>query len=133
MPLVTITMLESVSAPDQRAIADSIHQAIVKAGFPEADRFQRILKLGTERFIFDRTHPDLSVPRSERFVLIEILLSAGRTVDFKKDLLAAIVENLGQRPGLAPHDVMGVFIETARENWAFASGIQTYIEASAQS
>ena len=45
-----------------------------------------------------------------------------------KDLLARIIENLKNRPGISPHDVMVLFIETARENWAFASGVQTYVD-----
>jgi len=32
------------------------------------------------------------------------------------------------KPGIAPHDVMVVFIETARENWAFSGGVQYYVE-----
>jgi phenylpyruvate tautomerase PptA (4-oxalocrotonate tautomerase family) len=127
MPLITITLFDTVPAGDRRAIADGIHQAIVQAGFPETDRFQRVIALNNGDFIFDRTHPNLPAPRSDRFVLVEILLSLGRSVEFKRDLLATLVGNLQRDPGLDPRDVMVVFIETARENWAFANGVQTYV------
>jgi phenylpyruvate tautomerase PptA (4-oxalocrotonate tautomerase family) len=130
MPLVTITVLDSTPAADRRAIADGVHQAIVQAGFPPADRFQRIIALQAADFLFDRTHPNLAAPRSDRFVLVEILLSVGRSTEFKRDLLAALVGNLQREPGIDSHDVLVVFVETARENWSFAYGVQTYIVAS---
>ena len=61
--------------------------------------------------------------------LIEIVISTGRSVEFKKDLLTRIIQNLKNKPGIPPHDIMVVFIETARENWAFAGGIQYYVES----
>ena len=127
MPLVTITVFDTPPAAERRAIAEGIHQAIIQAGFPETDRFQRVIALNDGDFIFDRTHPNLPAPRSDRFVLVEILLSLGRSVEFKRDLLAALVGNLQRDPGLDPRDIMVVFVETARENWAFANGVQTYV------
>ncbi|HEX5690972.1 MAG TPA: tautomerase family protein [Roseiflexaceae bacterium] len=127
MPFVTITLLESTPAADRSAIADGIHQAIVQAGFPPSDRFQRVIALKADEFLFDRTHPNLDAPRSDRFVAIEILISIGRSVEFKRDLLAALVANLQRDPGLEARDVLVVFVETARENWAFAYGVQTYV------
>jgi hypothetical protein len=37
-------------------------------------------------------------------------------------------EDLKNKPGIPPHDIMVLFIETARENWAFANGVQYYVE-----
>jgi len=109
-------------------IADGIHAAIVGVGFPLKDRFQKIHRLPPEQFIYDDRHPDLTEARSEKFVLIEIIISFGRSVEFKKDLLNRIVQNLGNQPGIAPHDVMVLIVETARENWAFAGGVQYYVD-----
>ena len=128
MPLVTISLSKSWSTEDQKLIADSIHEAIVEVGFPKNDRFQKIHQLSTDQFFYDDRHPNLAEPRSEKFVLVEITISTGRSVEFKKDLLTKIGNNLKHRPGISPHDVMVLFIETARENWAFASGVQYYVE-----
>jgi hypothetical protein len=107
-------------------IADGIHEAIVGVGFPQTDRFQKILRLSQDQFLCDDRHPNLTEPRTEKFILIEIVISFGRSVEFKNDLLTRIIQNLEDNPGISPHDVMVLFIETARENWAFASGIQYY-------
>jgi hypothetical protein len=56
------------------------------------------------------------------------LMSFGRSVEFKKDLLTRIIRNLENKPGIAPHDVMVLSVETAWENWAFAGGVQYYVE-----
>ncbi|MGD8343786.1 MAG: tautomerase family protein, partial [Desulfobacterales bacterium] len=94
----------------------------------QTDRFQKIHRLSPDRFLYDERHPDLTEPRSEKFVLIEITISFGRSVEFKKDLLTRIIRNLEQQPGISPRDIMVLFVETARENWAFAGGIQYYVE-----
>ena len=129
MPQVTISLSESWSTEDRKLIADGIHEAIVGVGFPQTDRFQKIHRLPGEQFIYDDRHPNLTEPRTEKFVLIEIVISFGRSVEFKKDLLTRIIQNLKHAPGIQPHDVMVLFIETARENWAFAGGVQFYVES----
>ncbi len=129
MPLVTISLSKSWSADDTKLIADGIHKAIVGVGFPQTDRFQKIHKLPKDQLVYDDRHPNLTRSRTEKFVLIEIIISVGRSVEFKKDLLTRIIQNLSIKPGIQPHDVMVLFIETARENWAFASGVQYYVEA----
>ena len=128
MPLVTISLSKSWSTEDQKLIADGIHDAIVGVGFPQSDRFQKIHRLSKDQLLYDDRHPNLTESRTEKFVLIEIVISLGRGVDFKKDLLSRIIQNLDNKPGIPPHDVMVLFIETARENWAFASGVQYYVE-----
>jgi len=127
MPLVTISLSTSWSLEEQKMIADGIHDAIVGVGFPLKDRFQKIHRLPNEQFIYDDRYPNLTEARSEKFVLVEIIISLGRSVEFKKDLLNRIVQNLEKRPGIAPHDVMILIVETARENWAFAGGVQYYV------
>jgi phenylpyruvate tautomerase PptA (4-oxalocrotonate tautomerase family) len=124
MPLVTITLTESFSATKQRAIADGVHDAIVAAGFPATDRFQKILRLPADRLIYDPRYPDLPEPRSEQFVLVELLISTGRSGEFKKELVYSIVANLARNPRVDPRDVMVVILETEQENWAFAAGVQ---------
>ena len=128
MPIVTISLSKPWSTEDQKLIADGIHEAIVGVGFPKADRFQKIHRLSQDQFLYDDRHPNLTEPRTEKFVLIEIIISFGRSIEFKKELLTRIVRNLKDEPGISPHDVMVLFIETARENWAFAGGTQYYVE-----
>ena len=81
-----------------------------------------MLELGPDDLIFHPMHPDLSTARTQEFILVQILLSSGRSDDLKDTLRRAIVQNLGRQPGTAPTDVMIVIYETAMRNWSFAAG-----------
>lgn len=122
MPLVTLTVREGKSKEFKSAVLAAVHGALVASGVPEKDRFQRVLELGAEDFRFDPEYPDLSMRRTEDFVLIEILLSVGRSVKVKKKILADLIAALTRDPGLNAENVMVCFKETQWENWAFAGG-----------
>ena len=122
MPLVTLTVREGKTAEFKSSVLGVVHSALVASGVPEKDRFHRVLELGAEDFRFDQNYPDLTSPRTDDFVLIEILLSVGRSVKVKKKILADIVTGLARAPGLDPENVMVCFKETSWENWSFAGG-----------
>lgn len=122
MPLVTVTLRRPRDAAYKRAVLDTVHAALVAAGVPEADRFQRVLTLAPEDFVVDPRYPDVATERTNDFVLIEILWSVGRSVKVKRTLVQNLVAALARATGGAPEDVMIVFKETAWENWSFAGG-----------
>jgi phenylpyruvate tautomerase PptA (4-oxalocrotonate tautomerase family) len=122
MPLITLTVREGKSKEFKSAVLAAVHGALVASGVPEKDRFQRVLELSAEDFRFDPEYPDLSTRRTEDFVLIEILLSVGRSVKVKKKILADLIAALTRDPGLNAENVMVCFKETQWENWAFAGG-----------
>ncbi|MEO5625188.1 MAG: tautomerase family protein [Dokdonella sp.] len=121
MPLVTITVRKPKPAEFKSAVLDSVHEALVAAGVPITDRFQRVLELDAEDFRFDPRYPDLETDRNNNFVLIEILWSVGRSVKVKRKVLADIVGGLA-RHGIDGEHTMVVFKETAWENWSFSAG-----------
>jgi phenylpyruvate tautomerase PptA (4-oxalocrotonate tautomerase family) len=122
MPLVTLTVREGKSREFKSAVLDAVHSALIASGVPEKDRFQRVLELSADDFRFDTEYPDLASRRTEDFVLIEILLSVGRSVKVKKQILTHLMAGLTQAPGLNPENVMVCFKETLWENWAFGGG-----------
>ena len=126
MPLVTVTVRKPKTAAFKAGVLKAIHAALVASGVPEKDRFHRVLELSAEDFAFDDTYPDATKPRNDDFVLIEILLSAGRSVKVKRKILADIVAALAKSPGLDADNVFVVFKETLWENWAFAGGRQIH-------
>ena len=80
MPFVTITVRKPKTTAFKTTVLDAVHAALVSvANVPEPDRFQRVLELDADDFRFDSRYPDLSVPRNDDFVLIEILWSVGRS------------------------------------------------------
>ena len=122
MPLVTLTVRRGKDAAFKSAVLNAVHKSLVAAGVPEADRFHRVLELSADDFRYDAGYPDLATPRTEDFVLIEVLLSVGRSVKIKRKIAADLIDALRQSPGLDPDDVMLVFKETTWENWSFGGG-----------
>ena len=122
MPLVTLTIRRGKDVAFKSAVLNAVHNALVASGVPQADRFHRVLELSAEDFRFDAAYPDLANPRTDDFVLIEVLLSTGRSVKVKRKIVADLIDGLRQSPGLDPDNVMLVFKETLWENWSFAGG-----------
>jgi phenylpyruvate tautomerase PptA (4-oxalocrotonate tautomerase family) len=121
MPLVTLTVRRPKSGEFKSCVLDAVHAALVSSGVPATDKFQRVFELDADDLRFDPRYPDVSTERSDDFVLIEILWSAGRSVKVKKKLLEELMGSLA-RAGLDPENVMVCFKETTWENWSFAGG-----------
>jgi hypothetical protein len=122
MPLVTLTVRQAMPPARRRALLDAVHGALVAVGVPEADRFQRVLALADEDFVFDARYRDIEGrPRGPDFALVEVLWSAGRSVKIKRQMLKHLVGAL-QAQDFDPEQLMLVFKETTWENWAFAGG-----------
>ena len=122
MPLVTLTLRRGKDAAFKSAVLNAVHGALVASGVPQTDRFHRVLELSAEDFRYDASYPDLAEPRTDDFVLVEILLSTGRSVKIKRKIAVDLIDSLRQSPGLAPDNVMLVFKETLWENWSFGGG-----------
>ena len=94
---------------------------MVASGAHPGDRFHRVIELAAEDFQFDPTFPDLETPRTDDFVLIEILLGVGRSVKIKRSILEAVVARLTEG-GLNPEHVMVVFQDVPWENFSPSGG-----------
>ena len=111
MPLVTLTVRKPKTAAFKSSVLDAVHASLVSSGVPQTDLFQRVFEQDAGDFRFDPSYPDLASPRTDDFVLIEILWSVGRSVKVKKKLLAELMDRLTQA-GLDPEHVMVAFKET---------------------
>ena len=125
MPLVRIALRTGTALADQRAIADQVHQALVETiTVPPADRFQLISEFAADQFIYDPAY--LNIPRTDQLVVLQITISAGRSVEQKRRLYRRITELLADRPGIRPEDVFINLVEVGKENWSFGQGIAQY-------
>jgi len=125
MPLVRIALRKGTTPEFRRALAESVHRAMVETiKIPEQDRFQVITEHEASGLIYDGSY--LGISRTDSVVLIQITLSAGRTLEVRKALFARIAQLLHESPGLRPEDVFINLIETAKENWSFGNGIAQY-------
>ena len=125
MPLVRITLARGRSATERRAIADGIHRALVQtAGVPPDDRFQVVQEVPAGGIYWDAGY--LGMSRTAGVVFVEITLNAGRTVEVKQALYAAIAHELARAAGVRPDDVLVNLVEVPRENWSFGRGQMSY-------
>jgi phenylpyruvate tautomerase PptA (4-oxalocrotonate tautomerase family) len=121
MPLFTVTMKTGRAAEEKNAISRAIHRASVKAGYPDDDMFQRFFCLEPADLRVDLHYPGLPKPRTEKILMIEVLVSSGTDADRKTRLVAALVEALGGA-GADPNDVMVFFGEIDRASSSFGGG-----------
>lgn len=125
MPLVRIALRAGKSESYRRAVADSIHRAMVETiNVPAKDRFQIVTEHEPSDLIYDPSY--LDIPRSDGVVLIQITLNSGRSVELKKALFARIAFLLSDHPGVRREDVFISLVEVAKENWSFGNGIAQY-------
>jgi len=125
MPLVRISLLKGRPASYRRKLGDAVHQALVETiDVPAKDRFQLISEHDPEDFVYDREY--LGIARSRELVIIQITLSAGRSLHLKRRLYRAITERLAAAVQLRPEDAWINLVEVAKENWSFGNGVASY-------
>jgi phenylpyruvate tautomerase PptA (4-oxalocrotonate tautomerase family) len=122
MPLVTLTVRKGRGAEFKKSILEGVHAALVASGVPAEDQFHRVLELEAGDFTYHPTYPDLTSPRGENFVLIEILLSVGRSVKVKRQIVQQLTSGIAGKLSINPEEIMVVFRETRWENWSFGGG-----------
>jgi len=125
MPLVRISLLKGKPASYRRKLGDAVHQALVETiDVPAKDRFQLIAEHDPEDFVYDREY--LGIQRSRELVIIQITLSAGRSLHLKRRLYRAIANRLAAAVQLRPEDIWINLVEVAKENWSFGNGVASY-------
>ena len=116
MPLVKIETRKCWNASQKKEIMEAIHSSMREAlKIPENDRNIR----------FHELHPDdFQVPpgKSGNYILVEISMFIGRSLQAKKELYRGIVSNLGNL-GVLASDVFIVLHEIPLENWGIRGGI----------
>jgi phenylpyruvate tautomerase PptA (4-oxalocrotonate tautomerase family) len=90
-------------------VSDALHAALVGAWqIPEDKRFHRFLLLD---------EGDLVAPRSDDYLMIEIVAFAGRTREAKRELIRRVYDDVAPALGVAADDVELVVIESPAESW----------------
>jgi 4-oxalocrotonate tautomerase len=125
MPMVRVSVRSGQSDAWRAAVGEGIHRAMVDTiNVPKDDRFQVFTEHRPGELVYDPSY--LAISRGEGFLLIQITLNAGRTLEQKRALYARIAENLSRDPGVRPQDVMINLVEVPKENWSFGDGKATY-------
>jgi phenylpyruvate tautomerase PptA (4-oxalocrotonate tautomerase family) len=131
MPLVRISLVKGKPETYRRKVGDAVHRALVEAvGVPPLDRFQLLTEHEPGDLIYDSNY--LGIARTSDLVIVQITLSAGRTLEQKRALYRRIAANLAAAVGLRPQDAWINLVEVAKENWSFGNGVASYAPAEAQ-
>lgn len=97
-----------VSSP---AISAATHRASIQAlGLPEAKRFHRFIPMEPWQFV----HPD---DRTSRYIIIEVMMFADRTVETKKAFYTSMRRNLQDHCGIEANDIELTITESPRHDW----------------
>ena len=124
MPLVRISLVKGRPAALRRSIGDAVHRALVETvDVPARDRFQLLTEHEPGDLVYDSEY--LGIARSDNIVIIQITLSAGRSLEKKRKLYRRIAHNLGEL-GVRREDVWINLVEVAKENWSFGNGVASY-------
>jgi phenylpyruvate tautomerase PptA (4-oxalocrotonate tautomerase family) len=99
----------SVWGERRAEISDALHEALVRTWQLPADkRFHRFLLLDDG---------DLVAPRSDAYLVVEIVCFTGRSREAKRALIAALYDDVAPRLGLDVNDLEIVILESPKENW----------------
>jgi 4-oxalocrotonate tautomerase len=126
MPLVRIDVLEGHTESELAAISATVHRAMTEClGVPLRDQFQVITEHSKGRLIYNAHY--LGVERTDGMVFVQVVLSAGRSVEQKTTFYARTAELIAAEAGMRPEDVAIVLVENTREDWSFGNGVAQYV------
>jgi len=115
MPVTLVSILKGRSAAEKRSLMTAVQTAITTTlGLPPHDRNLRLCVHGPDEWLLPECATD-------KYVLVEIALFAGRTAETKGQLYAAIVKALATL-GVNKTDVFIRIIDQPRENFGIRGG-----------
>ncbi len=125
MPLVRIDLPDTAPETLGPAIGDLIYQVMTETiNVPQDDKFQVIARHPPGQLVHPRSY--LGIEYSVGFVLIQITLNQGRSIEMKKAFYRAVADGLHEKLGIRREDVFISLIEVVKENWSFGNGEMQY-------
>jgi len=126
VPLVRISVSSSTTPKQREAIAHSVYEAMrATIGIPEGDRFILVTPHGEGEMFIDPGF--MGMRRCSSFMLVQIFLSKGRTIEQKQALYAQIAGKLHLAVGVSTEDVMTVLTENTPADWSFGNGEAQFV------
>jgi len=111
MPQVKIYGLRNNIEPKRFALSHAIQAALkLVIGTPDRKRFQRFIILEPENFIFPSD-------RTSDYIIIEIVMFEGRSIETKKKLIRALQQKITETTDIQPQDIEITLFETPKVNW----------------
>ena len=111
MAQIKIYGLKSNLDENRSVISTSVHNAVMSAlEYPPEKKFHRFITLEPSEFIYPGD-------RSEKYIIVEISMFEGRSIEAKKALIRGIYSNINKYAGIASQDIEITIFETPKENW----------------
>jgi phenylpyruvate tautomerase PptA (4-oxalocrotonate tautomerase family) len=127
MPLVRISLMQGKPSHYGKQVGEVVYQAMRSAiAIPAHDHFQVITEHDRTSLIYDPAF--LDIERTDDFILIQITLNEGRTLEAKQALYQEIAGRLHTALGIRTEDVFINLIEVKKENWSFGNGIAQFAQ-----
>ena len=111
MPFVTFTVRRGLSAADKSRLSEAMLEAQVAAGYHQADRFHRFLEVDHDDLLVDLRFPDYATDRTDRFMVVEVVISSGKPTGTAATIADEAVRLFGERLYLAPQDILFIFYQ----------------------
>ena len=111
MPFVTFIVRRGISTADKSQLSEAMLEAQVAAGFHRDDRFHRFLEVDPDDLQVDARFPDYTADRTDRFMVVEVIISSGRPAGTAARIADEAVRLFGERLRLAPQDILFIFHE----------------------
>lgn len=113
MSQIKIYGLKKSLAPIRQKLSDTIHDCVMEAlQFPADKRAHRFIGLDAEDFY-------MPAGRSQNYIILEITMIEGRSVEAKKELVRLLFEKIELNLGIKPMDVEICIYESPAYNWGF--------------
>jgi hypothetical protein len=111
MPFVTFTVRRGLSAKDKSCLSEAMLEAQMAAGYDRADLFHRFLEVDQDDLVVDPRFPDYTTDRTDRFTVVEVVISSNRPAGTAATIADEAVRLFGERLHLAPQDLLFLFYE----------------------
>src|SRR6201984_3810028 len=102
MPFVTFTVRRGLSPTDKSRLSEAMLEAQVAAGYHRTDLFHRFLEVGQDDLLVDPRFPDYATARTDRFMVVEVVISSGRPTGTAATIADEAVRLFGGRLPLPP-------------------------------
>ena len=125
MPLVRIDLNKSYNPDKTKKIGELVYRAMEEEiSVPKDDKFQIITKHDTSELNIPDSY--LGIKYTNKIIIIQITLNAGRSLELKQKLYKRIAEDLNKELNIRKEDVFIGLVEVAKENWSFGNGQAQY-------
>jgi phenylpyruvate tautomerase PptA (4-oxalocrotonate tautomerase family) len=126
MPLVRISHAAGHDDAFSSALSQAVHRAMVATFNVPADDYFQIVTDHPRKVGIVTTAEFLGITHTDDVVFVQITCSEGRSLEMKKSLYRAIVDNIAAATTIRRDDVIINLVETKRENWSFGNGLAAY-------